>query len=200
MLTLYTNPHSRGQIAHWMLEEVGEPYETRLMTYDSLHDPAYRLINPMAKLPTLVDKGQVVTECAAIVAYLAARFPAAGLGPRADELADYHRWLFFAAGPLEHAVTSKAMGWTIDDPARGRMLGFGDFERPFSALAEHLHERPYACGERFTAADVYLGSQVDWGLQFGSFPPLPVFVDYAGRLRERSAYQRMKAINAALVV
>ncbi|MET0180312.1 MAG: glutathione S-transferase family protein [Novosphingobium sp.] len=199
MLTFYTNPQSRGQIAHWMLEEVGEPYETRVIAYDALRDPAYLAVNPMAKIPALIDDDRVVTEAAAIVAYLADRFPTAGLGPNPDERADYFRWLFFAAGPLEQAVVSKAMGWTIDDPGRQRMLGFGDFERPFDVLAGHLAGRSFVCGERFTAADVYVGSQVDWGLQFGTFPPRPEFTAYAERLRARPAYQRTKQLNAALL-
>jgi len=199
MPVYYTNPQSRGQIAHWMLEETGEPYETKVVGYDELGDPAFRLVNPMGKIPVLVDGGHVVTECAAIVAYLAHRYPEKDLGPRPEEAADYFRWLFFTAGPVEQAVVSKAMGWTIDDPGRQRMLGFGDFERPLTVLAQHLSERDWVCGQRFTAADVYVGSQVDWGLQFGTFPPLPPFERYAERLRARPAYQRTKAINAALM-
>jgi glutathione S-transferase len=199
VLTFYTNPQSRGRIAHWMLEEVAEPYETRVVDYGALGDPDYAAVNPMAKIPALVDDGRVVTEAAAIVAYLADRFPAAGLGPTESERADYFRWLFFAAGPLEQAVVSKAMGWTIDDPGRQRMLGFGDFARPLTVLAAHLGGRPFVCGERFTAADVYVGSQVDWGLQFGTFPAEPAFTAYAERLRQRAAYTRTQELNAALL-
>ena len=199
MLTFYTNPRSRGQIAHWMLEEVGQPYETKVIDYDALRDPGYLAINPMGKVPALVDSGRVVTECAAIVAYLAERFPDAGLAPTPEERADYHRWLFFTAGPVEQAITSQAMGWTIDDPSRGRMLGFGDFERPLTVLGNHLEARDYVCGARFTAADVYVGSQVDWGLQFGTVAPTPAFTAYAERLRARGAYQRTKEINLALM-
>ena len=197
MLTYYTNPQSRGQIAHWMLEEVGEPYETRVVSYDDVGGEQYRRVNPMGKIPALVDDGQVVTECAAIVAYLADRFADAGLAPRAAERADYHRWLFFAAGPVEQAVVSKAVGWTIP-PGRERMLGFGDFERPLAVLSAHLAARDYVCGARFTAADVYVGSQVDWGLQFGSIASTAPFESYAARLRERPAYRRTKQLNADL--
>ena len=198
-MTFYTNPQSRGQIPHWMLEEVGEPYDTRVVGYGDVAGDAHRLVNPMGKIPVLVDNGRVVTECAAIVAYLAAKYPGKALGPREDELADYYRWLFFAAGPVEQAVTARSMGWTIDDPARGRMLGFGDFDRPLNVLAEHLSEREWVCGDRFTAADVFVGSHVDWGLQFGTFPALPAFLHYQDRLQQRPAYQRTKAINAALM-
>jgi glutathione S-transferase len=199
MLTLYTNPQSRGRIAHWMLEEVGQPYEIALVGYDDVLGGRFRAINPMGKIPTLVADGQVITEAAAIIAWLAQRFPEARLTPTAEEAADYYRWLFFAAGPLEQAVVSKSMGWTIDDPARGRMLGFGDFERPFQVLEAHLGGRDYVCGARFTAADVYVGSQVDWGLRFGSFPATSVFTGYAERLRQRPAYVRTAQRNEDLL-
>jgi glutathione S-transferase len=197
MLTYYTNPQSRGLMPHWMLEELGQPYETRVIGYDEVTGPAYRRINPMAKLPALNDDGHVVTESAAIIAYLADRFPDAGLGPLPAERADYWRWLFFAAGPIEQVTSAKAMGWTIDDPGRQRMLGFGDFERPFGVLAAHLADRDYVCGARFTAADVYVGSQVDFGLQFGIFPTLDPFTAYAERIRQRPAYKRTRELNAA---
>ncbi|MET0251924.1 MAG: glutathione S-transferase family protein [Novosphingobium sp.] len=199
MLTFYTNPQSRGQIAHWMLEEVGQPYETVVIEYAHNREPSYLAINPMGKVPALAEDGHVVTEAAAIIAWLAQRFPDAGLLPNADEAADYYRWLFFAAGPIEQATSAKAMGWTIDDPARGRMLGFGDFARPYTVLAQHLANRDYVCGDRFTAADVYVGSQIDWGLQFGSIPAEPAFTAYAERLRGRPAYKRTKELNAALM-
>src|SRR6476469_9596381 len=111
-LTFYTNPMSRGQIVRWMLEEVGAPYDTEILDYaSSMKSPEYRAINPMMKVPAIVHRGHVVTEGAAIIAYLADAYPEAGLGPRDDEKADYYRWLFFAAGPIEQAVTNKSMGF-----------------------------------------------------------------------------------------
>src|SRR5687768_2090519 len=135
-LIFYTNPMSRGQIVRWMLEEVGRPYETRIITYDEMGGDAYRAINPMMKVPAIVHDGAVVTECAAIIAYLADVFQDVGLAPRDDEKADYYRWLFFAAGPLEQAIASKAMGFT-PTPEQGRSVGFGDFDRTIDTLAAH---------------------------------------------------------------
>ena len=197
-IDFYTNPMSRGQIVRWMLEEVGAPYEAHIVGYDAMSGEDYRRVNPMNKVPAIVHDGRLVTECAAICAYLAEAFPETGLAPAADERADYYRWLFFAAGPVEQAVTNHANGW---DPApeRGRMFGYGSFERTIGTLASHFADRDYVCGDRFTAADVYVGSQVLWGTQFGTMPVRPEFSAYAGRLSSREAYRRGKAIDDALI-
>ena len=198
-LIFYTNPMSRGQIARWMLEEVGEPYETRLLDYaSSMKAEPYLSINPMGKVPAIIHKGKTVTECSAICAYLAAAFPDTGLGPRPGELADYYRWMFFAAGPVEQAVTNHAMGF---DPTseQERMVGYGNYGRVVDVLDRMLGERDYATGDRFTACDVYLGSQVMWGTQFGTLPVLDSFVAYGARLSAREAYKRGKAEDMRLI-
>ena len=197
-LKFYTNPMSRGQMVRWMLEEVGEPYETKIVDYAAMHDDAYRAVNPMMKVPAIVHDGRTVTECAGIIAYLADVFPDAGLGPRADEKADYYRWLFFAAGPIEQAVTNKANGFD-PTPEKGRMFGYGSYDLAVQTLADHLAGRDYVCGDRFTAADVYVGSQVMWGTQFGTLPKLDSFVAYGERLAGRAAYQRGKAEDMRLI-
>jgi glutathione S-transferase len=198
-LIFYTNPMSRGQIVRWMLEEVGAPYDTQILDYAStMKGEAYRAINPMMKVPAIVHKGRVVTECAAICAYLADAFPEAGLGPREEEKADYYRWLFFAAGPIEQAVTNKAAGWE-PSAERGRMFGYGNYDLAVQTLADHLAGREYVCGDRFTAADVYVGSAVMWGTQFGTLPKLDSFVPYADRLAQREAYRRGKDIDNELI-
>ena len=195
----YTNPMSRGQIVRWMLEEVGEPYDTHLLDYaSSMKSPDYLAINPMGKVPAIVHGGKVVTECAAICAYLADAFPAAGLAPTADERADYYRWLFFAAGAVEPAMTHKAAGFT-PTAEQERSFGYGTFERTVDALAAHLEGRDFVCGDRFNAADVYVGSMVLWGTQFGLLPSRPAFDAYAARLEERPAYKRAKEIDNALI-
>ena len=105
-LTFYTNPMSRGQTVRWMLEEFGEPYETEILQYGTTMKPEpYLSINPMGKVPAVRHGGKVVTEVAAICAYLADAFPAAGLAPPVADRADYYRFLFFAAGPLEQAFS-----------------------------------------------------------------------------------------------
>lgn len=198
-LIFYTNPMSRGQIARWMLEEVGAPYETHLLDYaSSMKAPDYLAINPMGKVPAIVHGGKVVTECAAICAYLADAFPAAGLAPAPDERADYHRWMFFGAGPVEAAVTNRAAGFETS-PEHERMFGYGSFDRTIGVLTMAVTGRDFVCGSRFTAADVYLGSQVIWGLQFGTIPANPAFEGYAARLSERPAYRRAKDIDNALI-
>ena len=198
-LIFYTNPMSRGQIARWMLEEVGEPYETRILDYGTTMKGAdYLAINPMGKVPAIVHDGRVVTEGAAICAYLADAFPAAGLAPRDDERADYYRWLFFAAGPVEQAVTNKSMGFELA-PDKEMMAGYGNYDRVVAALDGLLSSRDYVCGDRFTAADVYVGATITWGTQFGTLPSLGSFLAYSERVTARPAYKKAKAIDAALI-
>ncbi|TWF56403.1 glutathione S-transferase family protein [Neorhizobium alkalisoli] len=189
-IVFYTNPMSRGRIARWMLEEVGQPYRTEILGFDgAMKSDDYKLVNPMGKVPTIVHGKAVVTECAAICAYLADAFPSAGLAPDTTARADYYRWMFFAAGPIESAVTNRALGFEV--PAgRERMAGYGTFGDVMNTLEMALRSNPYIAGEKFTAADVYVGSQVGWGLQFGSIEKRPIFEQYFGRLALREAYQR----------
>ncbi|GGB17503.1 glutathione S-transferase [Sphingomonas metalli] len=189
-LTLYTNPQSRGRIARWMVEETGAPYEAVILDYSTtMKDEGYRAINPMLKVPAIRHDDRIVTECAAICAYLAEAFPEAELDPRPGELADYYRWLFFAAGPLEQAVTNASMGVTPNENQQ-RMVGYGDFARVIDVLEQAVGRAPYIAGDRFTAADVYVGSGVMWYTQFGLVEKRPVFLDYIARLQERPAYRR----------
>ena len=198
-LTFYTNPMSRGQIVRWMLEEVGEPYETEILDYAStMKQEPYLSINPMGKVPSIVHDGKTVTECAAICAYLAETFPDAGLAPTAEERADYYRWLFFAAGPLEQAVTNRHMGFDPSDE-QGRMAGYGNYDLAVNTLAGALEGRDYICGSRFTAADVYVGAAVGWGVEFGTLPKLETFEAYYGRLKDRPALKRARDIDNALI-
>jgi glutathione S-transferase len=188
-LIFYTNPQSRGRIVRWMLEEVGAPYETEIVPYDQMKSERYLAVNPMGKVPAIRHGEHVVTECAAICAYLADVFPQAGLGPRDDEKADYYRWMFYAAGPVEAAVSNKAMGWE-PTPERERMFGYGNFDKVVAVLDELFSLRDYVCGDRFTAADVYVGSQIMFPLQFGMLPERESFLRYRDRLQARDAYQR----------
>ena len=191
-IIFYHNPMSRGQIVRWMLEEVGAPYDTEILDYGStMKGDEYRSINPMMKVPAISREGRVVTEAAAICAYLADVYPEAGLSPREEEKADYYRWMFFAAGPLEQAVTNKAVGLEVPDERR-RMFGYGHYDLAVNTLADHLSGRNFVCGSRFTAADVYVGSQVMACMEFGMLPKLDPFVAYAERLGQRDAYKRGK--------
>ncbi|MBX9796278.1 glutathione S-transferase family protein [Sphingomonas sp.] len=198
-LVFYTNPMSRGRIARWMLEEVGAPYTTQIIGYGpDMKTGSYAALNPMRKVPALVHDGQLVTEVAAICAYLADAFPGAGLGPQAGERAAYHRALFFAAGPVEHAVTNRAMGVEPTEQ-QSRMCGYGTYDRMVAVLETMLDGRDFAAGSRFTAADVYLGSQVGWGLRFGTLPKKPLFEAYYARLADRPAHRRAVEIDDALL-
>jgi glutathione S-transferase len=199
--TFYTNPMSRGQIVRWALHEAGADYETVIVDF-AKGSPELAAINAMHKVPTLVDHrdgtDRVVTEAAAICVYLAAAEPGADLQPTDAERADYWRWMFFAAGPVEQAVVARAMGWEVPEGREG-MVGFGSFDRTMDTLDQHLSANAYVCGDRFTMADVYVGSQVDWGLAFGSIPTRPAFEVYAERLRARDGYKAAKAIDNALI-
>jgi len=198
-LTFYTNPMSRGQIARWALEEAGADYEAVILEYGaSMKAADYLAINPMGKVPAIVHGDQVVTEAAAICAYLADAFPDAGLAPQDHERGAYYRWLFFVAGPVEYATTLNRLGWTPPADQVG-MIGYGTYDHVVDTLEKALGGSDYVCGDRFTAADVYVGSAVDWGLGFGTLPNRPAFETYAARLRDRPAYKRAKEIDNALI-
>ena len=199
--TFYTNPMSRGQIARWALHEAGATYDQVLVDWANKPE-ALLAANSMGKVPTLVHHSEtgerVITECAAICAYLAEAHPEAGLLPSDAEMADYYRWLFFAAGPVEQAIVTRSMGWELP-PERQGMAGWGSYERAIGTLEAHFADHAFVCGNRFTMADVYVGSQVDWGLNFGTIPPNEAFVGYAERLQARAAYKAAKAIDNALI-
>lgn len=199
--TFFFNPMSRAQIARWALHEVAADYEPVFVPWGEDKPAALLAANPMGKLPTIIHHtpggDRVVSECAAVCHYLAeaTRSP---LLPQAGEAADYFRWLLFGAGPLEQAVISKAMGWETA-PDKEALVGFGSYDRTMDALEDWLQTRDFVCGQRFTMADVYLGSQVDWGMSFGTMPDRPTFLAYAERVRTRPAYAEAKAIDNELI-
>lgn len=196
-LTLYTNPMSRGRIARWMMEEAGQPYETVYLDYaTTMKRPPYIDINPMGKVPALVHDGRVVTEYAAICAYMADAFPDAGLAP-ADRSA-YYRWLFYGSGPLEAVIIANSLGVSVPPEQKGR-VGFRDIDTMADILADWLTRNEYLAGESFSACDVATGSQIGWGLQFKTVPARPALVAYWDRVKDRPAAVRAReADNAAL--
>lgn len=198
-LKLYTNPMSRGRIARWMMEEVGAPYDVEHVQYGPpMKSAPYTDINPMGKVPTLVHGATVVTECAAICAYMADAFPDAGLAPPTDARGDYYRWLFFAAGPVEAATTNRSAGFEFDADKQV-MAGYGTFDLMRQTLIDAVSKTDFICGDQFTAADVYVGSQVGWGLQFGSIPASPELEAYSQRVYARPAFKRAAELdNAAM--
>jgi len=199
-LVFYTHPQSRGRIVRWMLEEVGQPYRTELLEYGTtMKGPAYLAINPMGKVPAIRHGDMVVTEAAAICAYLADAFPEARLAPPpGDRLrGPYYRWLFYGAGPLEAAWTNKAMGFVVP-PERERMAGYGRFETVVDVLEQAVSRSEYVVGDSFTAADVYIGTGIGFGMQFGMIEKRPAFEQYCQRLSARPAALRVKEIDDAL--
>lgn len=190
-ITLYYNPMSRARIAHWMLEEVGAPYEMKLISFDKNEQksPEFLKLNPMGKIPTIVHKGVVVTESAAICAYLADAFPAANLAPKVGDPArgTYYRWLFFGNGCLEPAMMDKAFS---RGPARASALAYGTYEDTVSTLEKALAAGPFLLGNQFTAADVYVASAIGYGMMTKSLEPRPAFETYLKRISDRPAYVR----------
>jgi glutathione S-transferase len=199
-LVFYTNPMSRGRIVRWMLEEIGQPYRTELLDYAAMKAPAYLAVNPMGKVPALRHGATVVTEAAAICAYLADAFPQSGLAPSpGDRLrGPYYRWLFFAAGPVEAAASNKALGFVLPEGSE-RMAGYGSFDDVMNALEGAISGRDYVVGDSFTAAAVYFGSQIGFGLIFGTIEKRPAFERYWTRISARPAALRAKGIDDALM-
>ncbi|KQT64180.1 MULTISPECIES: glutathione S-transferase family protein [unclassified Aureimonas] len=202
-LTLYTHPMSRGRTVRWMLEEVGAPYETVILEFGrTIRSPDYLAVNPMGKVPAIRHGETVVTEAAAICAYLADAFPEAGLAPDPAARGAYYRWLFFAAGPIEAAAVNRALG--VDVPAEKRqMVGYGSMDAVVdtleAAVAEAASEGGYLAGERFSAADVYVGASLGWMMQFDIFPRRPAFAAYWERIKDRPAAVRARAVDDGLI-
>lgn len=199
-LIFYHNPMSRGRIAHWMLEETGAPYETRVLDFTKgEHKSAeYLALNPMGKIPTIVHNGVVVSEVAAICAYLADAFPDKKLAPAiGDPLrGSYYRWLFFGAGCVEPAVVDKSFNRAPVE--RKGAIGYGTYEDTINTLEKAVEKGPWILGEQFSAADVYVGSQIGWGMFTKGIEPRPAFQQYMARIGERPAHKKATdADNAA---
>lgn len=200
-IILYTNPQSRGRIVRWMLEEIGQAYDIRMMEFgDNIKSSEYRKLNPMGKVPTLVHEDTVITEVAAICAYLADRFPEKELAPAPDSAArgSYYRWMFFVAGPLEMAMTARAYQWPIDD-SNAQAVGCGHIEDTVSTLEQALAAGPYLCGDRFTTADLLMASYVGWEIMMKNLEPKAVFTDYLKPIEERPAAKRANELDDALI-
>ena len=197
-LVFHTHPRSRGRIVRWMLEELGVGYHTEVLEYGKTMKAAeYLAFNPMGKVPAIRHRGTVVTETAAICAYLADAFPDAGLAPPAGARGVWYRWLFFGAGPLEAAVTNRVLGFEVPADKEG-MVGYGNFRAVMDTLEHAVGGNRYLAGEHFSAADVYVGSHIGWGLEMGSIEARGAFADYWARLRDRPARRRADALDDAL--
>ena len=191
-VVFYHNPMSRARMVHWMLEEIAAPYRIELVSFDKGENkkPAFLAVNPMGKLPAIVHRGTTITECGAIITYLADAFPAAKLAPAVSEAArgTYLRWMFFGQGCIDSALIDRMLSRPpVDKPTA---LGYGSYDDVLHALEMALATGPYILGERFSAVDVYLGSQVGFGLRTKSLEPRPIFLSYVALLAQRPAFKR----------
>jgi glutathione S-transferase len=200
-ITFYHAAPSRSSIVHWMLEELGQPYELELVSFKKGENrqPKFLAINPMGKLPTLKHGDAIITEAAAICTYLADAFPEAKLNvPIGDpQRGVYLKWMFFGPSCLEPAVSEKA--FPRKEPPPRSALGFGDFDTVMDVLAQGVGKgAPYLMGSQFTAADVIIGSGLRWGTMFKLIPERPEFTAYVRRLSERPALRRATEKDAEL--
>jgi glutathione S-transferase len=200
-IVFYHNPLSRARVVHWMLEEVGAPYriEPVDLSKGEQKKPPFLAVNPMGKLPTIVHRGTVITETGAICTYLADAFPAAGLAPRLDEPArgSYLRWMFFGAGCIDSALIDRMLARPA--PERTTALGYGRYEDVMETLEKAITPGPYIVQERFSAADVFIGAQIGFGMRTKSIEPRPAFQAYLGRLQQRPAYKRFEEHSGKLM-
>jgi glutathione S-transferase len=201
MLEYYHTPWSRSIGVHWLLEELGQPYEMKIVDVRAKGGVAesYRAIQPNKKVPAIVDGGTVVTERAAISIYLADRFPEAGMAPAIGdpERAPYLTMLVYCDSVLDPAIAARANGWTYES---GNSFSFGLFEDMVAYLERTLSQRAYAAGGSFTAADTHLASSVQFTMDvIKVLPEKPVFRDYLSRALARPAYERAMGKDMELV-
>ncbi len=190
-IQFYTHPMSRGRIVHWMLEELNVPYQTHLvdLTAGEQKKPEYLKINPMGKVPAVIHKGNVITEAAAICLYLADAHPEAQLAPSPTDprRGTYYRWMFFSSNCVEPAMVDKALSRA---PGDERFIGYGTYEKTIGTLESLLSNGPYILGEQFSAADVYIASQIRYGFVTRTLEPRIAFEKYLAYCADRPAYKR----------
>lgn len=200
-LRLFFHPHSRAAMVRWMLEECGASYDiTRLEFHTSMKAPDYLAINPMGKVPALTHGDTVITEAAAIIAYLADLFPAKQLAPAPNSAlrGSYYRWMFFLAGPADAVLTAQYMGHLDQQtPEHASMAGYGRFGDVIETLRLAVAGKRYLCGDQFTAADLFMASYLRWAHMMKIMPELPEFSAYSQPLLDRPASLRAMDLNAA---
>lgn len=200
-IVFYTNPMSRGRVVRWMLEEVGQPYRTEIIEFGpQMKAKECLAINPMGKVPALVHRGTVITEVAAILAYLADTFPEAGLAPKpgSAERGTYYRWLFFVAGPLEAAIVDKSMGIVVQEKDR-RRVGYGCYEDMVQTVEKAVEGGTFLADDRFSAADLYMCAVLTWAMMDGGIEKRSAMERYVKAMSARPALQRAAAIDDKLL-
>jgi glutathione S-transferase len=197
-ITFYHAPMSRSAGVHALLKELGAPYDLKIIDLRAggTRRPDYLAVNPMGKVPAIVDGDALVTEQVAIYLYLADLFPAAGLAPAiGDPLrGPYLRWMVYYGSCFEPAVIDRALK---RDPAPQGMCPYGDYDTMLATLVGQLAKGPYMLGDRFTAADVLWGTSLAWITGFKLVPELPEIMAYISRIAGRPAIQAAKAEDAA---
>jgi glutathione S-transferase len=198
-LVFYYAPNSRALTAHWMLEELGQPYEMHVLNLQKNEQkaPDYLAVNPMGKVPAIAHDGVVVTEAAAICTYLADAFPQAGLAiPVGDKRrGTYLRWLFFGPSCIEPAVVDRLFN---RPDVRASSIGYGDFDTTLDTIARVLRPDSYLLGDQFTAADIVIGGGLFWAMSTKAVPPRPEFKAYTQPVTARPAWQRISQHNAEM--
>lgn len=198
-ITIYHHPFTRAASTLWQAEEVGVDYTLEYVDFSAgAHkSPALVALNPMGKLPVIVDDGVVVTESAAIGLYLADRYAPGRLAPALDDPArgTYLRWSLFAPSVIEPGSMAKAGGWDV----KPGQAGWGTFDAVLASMEAAIGDRQFLLGDRFTMADVIFGGTLRFMLRFGMIEKRPSFTAYAERLEARPALQRAEAKNAAIV-
>lgn len=194
---LYHMPQTRGGTTLWMSEELGDVCTVKLVNLRNGEGRTkeFLKLNPMGKLPTLTHKGETVTEAAAICAYLADLFPEKGFAPATNDPSRgaYYRWMFFAPSCIEPMMLDKLGKVTRENATAA---GHGDYDRVMTSIAQALSNGPYLLGEKFTAADVVMGSTLNFATMFGAIPSEGAVNSYVDRLKARPAFQSMMRKNA----
>lgn len=198
-IKLYHHPFSRAATVVWMLEEVARPYVLEFVDIakDDQRSAAFLELNPMGKVPVLVDGEAVVTEVAAIGLYLADRYSQGVLAPPLDspQRGTYLRWSFFPSAVIEPASLAHRESWKVSRSA----VGWGDYESVLASMRSALASGPWLLGKNFSMADVIFGSTLRYMTRFGMIEPEPTFSEYIERLSERPALKTADAKNEAVV-
>lgn len=198
-VTLYHSPNTRSTAARTLLEELGVPYELRVlnMRAGEQRQPAYLAVNPMGKVPAVKHGDALITEQVAIFLYLADLYPEAELAPPIGDAlrGPYLRWMVYYASCFEPAMMDRALK---HDPAPPSMCPYGDYDTMLKTLLDQLAKGPYILGERFSAADVLWGTALTWMTGFKLLPELPAVMAYIGRVNARPSIAKVRASDAAL--
>ena len=193
MMKLYNNAQSRGMTLFPLLKELGieDKIDQIQIAYDDMHKADYLNINPMGKVPCLVDQGVVISETAAIFTYLADKYIEKGLAPALDDpkRGAYLKWMFFCHGPLTEYMDLRSLEVSnerIEQKKRG--LAFGDQETLFAFLKQGMQQaNPYLLGEKISAADLYLGYWLVFAIAFKILPYLDEFKPFLELIKQRDS-------------